>query len=209
MKSINIELSKPAFFQHMIVTLESVSYGELLALTTFEPRRGRSSRFYINAFKFGNRLNESNYGSTFLDSDLHSFMKAYRDSEDVIHLSVSWIRTNGRDDITGYTQHFDLSLLFIKTVMIMGDPGKTLVPINRDIPKAEITLTPSAHCMVRRVAKDKLTCRALSKAMARSFFWKDSHVTLYADMNVPGFLIPTMMHCAPHEAVDRTGLQDL
>ncbi len=103
MKNTNIDLSKPAFSQYMIVTLESVSCGELLALTTFEPRRGRSSRFYINAFKFGNWLNESNSGSMFLDSDLNSFVKAYRDTEEVVHFVFSWIRVNSMDTCLGGT----------------------------------------------------------------------------------------------------------
>ncbi len=184
MKPTNIDLSKPAFREHMIVRLESISCGELLALSTFEPRRGHSGTFYINAFKFGNWLNESTSASSaFLDSDLNSSLRAYRDSENRVHFIVSWIRVSSNDDVTGYVQRFDLSLVFIKAVLITGDPGKTIVSINQYTQKAEITITPSAHCMVRRVAKDKLTRRALSKAMAKSFFWKDSHVTLYADMN--------------------------
>ncbi len=180
----NIDLNKPAFRDHMIVKLESVSCGELMVLTTYEARRGRSSRFYINALRFGGWLNESTPGSApFMDTDLNSFLKAYRDSEDRIHFIVTWVRVNSNDDATGFVQRFDLDLLFIKSVLIMGDPGKTVVSISEEPIKAKITLTPSAHCMVRRVSRDKLSRRALSKAMARSFFWKNSHVTLYADVN--------------------------
>ena len=168
----------------MIVTLEPAACGELLYLTTFEPRRGRCSSFYINALTFGNWINHSVPGGpSFMDCDLNSFLRAYRDTEDLIHLEISFIRVNSNDDAVGFVQRFDLTLLFIKSVMITGETMKTLVPINRDPEKATITLTESAHCMVRRVAKDKLTRRALSKAMARSFFWKNSHVTLYADVN--------------------------
>ena len=184
MKNTAIDLNKPAFRQHMIVRLASVSCGDLLALTTYEARRGHSNTFYINGFRFGTWLNESTPGSApYLDSDLNAFLKAYRDSEDRVHFIVSWIRVNGNDDATGFIQRFDLTLVFIKGVMITEQDGKTLTAIQQDPVKASITLTPSAHCMVRRLAKDKLTRRALSKAMAKCFFWKNSHVTLYADVN--------------------------
>ena len=184
MNSNNVDLTKPAFSQNMIVTLENAACGELLYLTTFEPRRGRCCHFYINALRLGSWLNEStSNGPVFYDADLNSFLRAYRDSEDCIHFVISFIRINGNDDATGFVQRFDLNIVTIKDVMIIGQTLRRLVPINRDTPKAEITLTPSAHCMVRCVAKDKLTRRALSKAMARNFFWKDSHVTLYADIN--------------------------
>ncbi len=184
MKNPNIDLTNPTFSQHMIVRLESVSCGELMVVKTFEPRRGQSGSFYINALRFGGWLNESMPGGpSFLDADLNSFLKAYRDTEDRVHFIISWIRVSSKDDATGFVQRFDLPLLFIKSVLLTGDPGKILVTINQDTPKADITLSPSAHCMVRRVSRDKLSRRALSKAMARSFFWKNSHITLYADMN--------------------------
>ena len=73
-KNINVDLSKPAFRDHMIVRLSSTSCGELLALSTFEPRRGHSSTFYLNALGLASWINDSRTNSIFKDADFNSFV---------------------------------------------------------------------------------------------------------------------------------------
>ena len=160
---------------HAIVTLENSEH--CVVLRILDALHGRSYRMFVDSDALYRWLDQSD-GSSFMDYDCGSFVVMHRRRE-TVHVRQTWVQSDYRSGICGYTQDFELSLDDLMTVIVTNISIRKLVKLgsNREIPS--VTITNGAHRQLKKL--DALHRRALSKHLRDTCCWKGSHVCLYAD----------------------------
>jgi len=164
------------FGRHAIATIEST--GSFIMFKTYDAAHGNSMRMYIDSDKLYHWL-DSEAQNAFLDHDCGSFTIMRRVNKEIVSVRLTWLHSIGHNDVKGYVQEFSLPADDLMLPLITGDRVRKLVALDDKPRHAQITITNGAHRQIR--ALDKQQRRALSKALRDSFYWKDSHLCLYAD----------------------------
>ena len=163
--------------RHVIVTLENS--GNCITLRTFDALHGRSCRMFVDSDALYRWLEQSN-DSSFMDYDCGSFAVMHK-RNDIVHIHQTWVQSDYRNDICGYTQDFELFVDDLMAVVVANVSIRKLAELGSCHGSASIVITNGAHRQVRNL--DHLHRRALIKSMRDSFRWKEAHVCLYADFD--------------------------
>lgn len=161
--------------RHVIVTLENNEH--CMILRTLDALHGRSCRMFVDSDALYHWLEQSN-GSSFKDYDCGSFVVMHRRNE-IVHVHQTWVQSDDRNGICGYTQDFELLVDDLVTVIVANIRIRKLARLGSDCGLSSATVTDGAHRQVKNL--DHLHRRALSKELRDVFRWKGSHVCLYAD----------------------------
>ena len=149
--------------------------GDCVALTTYCRRHGRRGRFLLILKEMQEWLLED-YGEwTLMDEDCGNVISLHV-SGGTVYVQTWWLSAYGLDDVQGFSQRFSLPVETLRTLLCNETPIRYLY-----IPKPQNShiVTEYASEVIRRVSADKLTRRALSKAMRDCFHWKGEIVTLH------------------------------
>jgi len=160
---------------HVIVMLENS--GNCITLRTLDALHGRSCRMFMDSDALYRWLEQSD-GSSFMDFDCGSFVVMHR-RNGIVHVHQTWVQSDDRNGICGYTQDFELLVDDLMTVIVANIRIRKLARLGSDCGLSSVTITDGAHRQVKNL--DHLHRRALSKGLRDVFRWKGSHVCLYAD----------------------------
>ena len=147
------------FGRHVIVTLENNEH--CMILRTLDALHGRSCRMFMDSDALYRWLDQSD-GSSFKDYDCGSFIVMHRTKENV-YVHQTWVQSDCRNGICGYTQDFELSVDDLMTVIVAGINVKKLAELGGYQEIQSVTITNGAHRQLKNL--DALHRRALSKCL--------------------------------------------
>ncbi len=143
------------FQQPVLVNLSDSN--NCVVLQTYDPKNGRSERFYLSKRTLAGQLDHTAEGVT-IESDLQNFCSVALVGTDMTFV-VYWLHGSG--DVQGYKQSFSVPASKI-TQVLSGGSVKYLHA--QDCPsKARLSFRPSAYEAIAGVARDKLKRRALCR----------------------------------------------
>lgn len=150
--------------------------GDCVALTTYCRRHGRRGRLLLILQELREWLLED-YGEwNLMDEDCGNIISLYV-SGFTVHIQVWWLSSCGLDDVQGFSQRFCMPVETLRAFLCNGEPIRYLY---RPKPQNVCLITDRASDVIRRICADKLTRRALNKAMRDCFQEKKDIVTLYS-----------------------------
>ena len=160
--------------------LVSLSLSErFLVIRTTDYAHGKSERFYASVDAFRCLLDKN---TPVHDFDLRNSLQAHWASEKEIAFCFTWLHLIGpRNDVHGYQQRFLLPQDKLEAAL-NGDRVKLVLLEPEGNKRCPIVFTVSANEIVRRIVRNPLKKRALSKALRDHFRWQSGErVTLYRD----------------------------
>ena len=170
-------------FPHAIL-ISLILSGEFLYIQTTYHIHRKSVRFITHRCALL-KLLDGKIGQ-FCDMDLRNTMRAYILNRKSVCFDISWIHETdySKGTLSGYHQTFVIPMESLRRalngeemrIMLLDRDGDTHCPV---------AFAPSGHAVIAML--DKQERRALSKALARFFQWRDDSVYLSRDWYAKDF----------------------
>ncbi len=143
------------FQQPILVNLSDSN--NCVVLQTYDPKNGRSERFYLSKRTLADQLDHTAEGIT-IESDLQNFCSVALVDTDMTFV-VYWLHGSG--NVQGYKQSFSVPVSKITQVFLGGSVRHLYA---QGCPaKARMTFRPSAQEAIAGIARDKLKRHALCR----------------------------------------------
>lgn len=147
------------------------------AVTTYCRQHGHRGEFLLSLEQLRKWLLEDDGHWNLMKQDSGNIISLHLAS-DTVHIQTWWLSTYGLDIVKGFTLRFTIPENMLRSLLCDGEPIKYLYK-----PKPQTSCIESTHASktILRICTNKLTRRALSKAMRDCFQWRGNIVTLYPD----------------------------
>lgn len=146
---------------------------DLMQLCTFS-RHHRIKTFYLWTTEIEDALRSGGFKYT---SDCGNFCRMFCFDEPKMGFTITWLSRLGNGKIEGFEESFEIPVEQLRSVLDGNKERVLCKPVTREIP----IHTRNAGRSIRKALENKLTRRALSKALRDNFKYTDGEVTLYND----------------------------
>ena len=153
--------------------------GQFLALSTYTPSHGRSSRFFVFKSSISKWL--AGEDTSFMDTDCGSFVRFTRESSEKIFVEFTWLSDSMNNLVRGYRQRFTVPVQMFLEVLNGQKKAKLLVSTEASMAHSTLCFSRDAHAQAHKICANKAKRRALMKALRDGFHWGNCTVSLYCD----------------------------